>query len=159
MAIISGTYSFIDVIASFAGPGATGGFDLKGSGIASEGIKVTMNGDADAMSIGAGGDGMHSLSASKAGRITITLLKAGPGNALLSALFNYQSSSSAYWGQNQISLKNPVTGDSVVAQAGAFVKIPDVVYDVAGPMLVWEFNFVEIDTILGNGYQNISVLA
>ena len=158
MASVSGTYSFLDVLASFAGPGASGGFDIQGMGIAAEGIKVTMNGDQDIMSIGAAGDGMHSLSASKAGRISITLLKTGPGNALLNALFNYQRQSSAYWGQNQMSVRNPVTGDSVVAQAGAFVKRPDVIYDVAGPMMVWEFNFVEIDTTLGNSYQNIAVI-
>ena len=154
---ISGTYSFIDVVASFKGPGASGGFDLSGAGVASEAIKVSMNGDADAMTIGAAGDGMHSLNASKAGRITITMLKTAPGNALLSAMYNYQMMSSAFWGQNQFSIKNPVTGDSVSAQAGAFVKRPDVVYDAAGPMLVWDFNFVEIDTILGNGYAPIPI--
>ena len=152
---VSGTYSFLNTLVAMSGPGALSGFDLTGAGFASEAIKVTMNGDADAMTIGAAGDGMHSLSASQAGRVTISLLKTGPGNALLSALYNYQKQSAVYWGQNNLNIRNPVSGDAVTCVAGAFVKHADVGYDVAGPLLVWEFNFVEVVTILGNGYQYI----
>ena len=149
--VISGTYSFLDVQAAFVGGGFS--FDLKGSGLGSEGIKITMNDDKDAMVIGAAGDGMHSLRASRSGRVTITLLKTGPGNAMMNQVYNYESLSSAFWGQNQITITNPVSGDNITCQDGAFLKQPEITYSTDGAMNVWEFNFVQIDQILGNNFQ------
>ena len=149
--MISGTYSFQDVQASIVAPSAT--FDIKSAGVAPEGIRVAMLADKDTMTIGAAGDGMHSLSASKAGRVQITLLKTAPGNAMLNALYRYQSLSAATWGLIQLSIMNPVTGDSVTAAGGAFVKQSDLGYAAEGGFNVWAFNFVDIDEVLGNGFQ------
>lgn len=154
---VSGTYSFLDVLASMSGPG--GSFDIKGMGIAAEGIRFSYTTDKDIMTVGAGGAGMHSLRAGNEGTVTISLLKIAPGNALLNQLYNYQKQSSAYWGQLQLSAANPVSGDSITCLNGGFRKAPDVVYDVAGPVMVWEFHFVQIEEILGNGFQNTGLLA
>ena len=148
---LSTTYSFIDVQAALSS--ATASIVMSENGIAREGIRVTMLEEKDRMQIGADGTGMHSLNASNAGRITVALLKESPVNAQLSTLYNYQSVSAANWGGIQISITNPVTGDNITAIQGAFAKRPDVIYDVDGQMISWEFNFISIQTILGNGYQ------
>lgn len=147
----SGVYSFIDVVASIAGPG--GSFDIASSGLSDEGARIAMTGDKNTMTVGANGDGMHSLHASNSGRVTVSLLKTGIGNAQLNQLYNYQKTSSANWGQNVLTLTNPVTGDSVTCTAGAFVKQSDLGYGTEGGMNTWAFDFVDIDEILGNGYQ------
>ena len=149
--VVSGTYSFLDVTAAWVGPG--GSFTLEGTGLAKEGITIVASEDKGSMTIGAGGDGMHSLKATRAGRVTVRLLKTGPGNALLGALYNFQSQSSSQWGQNQLTINNPVSGDNITCQAGAFVKEADVAYADEGGIMEWAFNFVQIDKILGNGFK------
>ncbi|CAK8737758.1 hypothetical protein SODG_001487 [Sodalis praecaptivus] len=68
------TYSFMDVSASMTGP--TGVIDLGyGSANAEEGIVVAMTEAKNTMTLGADGEGMHSLHAGKSGTITINLLK------------------------------------------------------------------------------------
>lgn len=148
----SGVYSFLDVQASIKGPG--GDFDISSGGVSDESIRITMAADKNAMVIGANGAGMHSLKATKAGRITISLLKTGTGNAQMNVLYRYQSQSSAYWGQNILKVTNPVSGDDIVAVAGAFIKQSDLGYSSEGGLNVWAFDFVEIDQVLGNGLQN-----
>ena len=148
----SGVYSFIDVQATFTGPGGT--FDIASAGVAEEAIRLDMVADKNVMTIGANGDGMHSLRASKSGRVTLQLLKTAPANALLSQVYDFQSSSSANWGQNQITITNPVTGDNITCQEGAFVRQSPIGYAVEGGINTWVFEFIAIDEILGNGYQN-----
>lgn len=148
----SATYSFLDVQATFSGPGGT--FDLASSGVAEEAIRIDMTADKNVMTVGANGDGMHSLRASKSGRITIQLLKTSSGNAMLNQVYNYQSQSSANWGQNQITISNPVTGDNITAQDGAFVRQSPLGFSSEGGINTWMLDFVIIDEILGNGYQN-----
>lgn len=144
------TYSFLDVNGAIVGPG--GNFQLgSGSAAAKEGITVSMVEDKNTMTIGADGSGMNALNASKAGKITVRLLKTSPVNKQLSSMYNLQSISSSAWGLNTISIKNPISGDSITATQCSFTKFPDVVYDVAGPMNVWEFDAVKVDTTLGGG--------
>lgn len=150
---MSKAYSFLDVVASITGPG--GSFSLSEGGIADEGIVVTMSGDKNTMITGASGDGMHSLHAAQSGRITVRVLKNGAVNAKLNALYRHQIMSSASWGQNQISVRNPSWGDSITAVEGAFVKHPDHVDAKEGGIQEWTFDFVKIDMMIGTGSPSI----
>ncbi|HHD9887370.1 TPA: phage protein [Yersinia enterocolitica] len=63
------TYSFMDVTASITGVG--GSFDLGyGAAVAEEGITTSMIENKNTMTIGADGEGMHSLHAGKGGTVT-----------------------------------------------------------------------------------------
>ena len=154
-ALLSGTYSFLDVTCAITGPGIHA--DLSDPGYSGEGIKIANVSEKDVMTIGAGGAGMHSLVASKAAKVTISLLKTGPGNAMLNQAYNFQTTSSANHGQNTITVVNPVSGDNITLQGGAFAKEPDLTYAIEGGMVEWEFNFVQRDSILGNGFQNTGI--
>jgi hypothetical protein len=152
MPVQSGVYSFLDVQASISGPG--GNFNIKNGGVSDESIRIAMVADKNTMVIGANGDGMHSLKASTASRITISLLKTGTGNAQMNQLYSYQQASSAFWGQNILTITNPVSGDSIVASAGSFKKQADVAYSADAGMMVWEFDFISTMEVLGNGLNN-----
>jgi hypothetical protein len=140
------TYSFIDVSASIVGPG--GAFSLSGEGNADEGITISMNDDKDILTVGADGTPMHTLVASKAGKVSVSLLKVSPVNAKLMALYDAQSQSSALWGKNTITVTN-ANGDANSARSVAFVKKANVGYSKAGETMVWEFNAGLVDGILG----------
>jgi hypothetical protein len=77
------------------------------------------------MTIGADGEGMHSLHAGKSGTITVTLLKTSPVNKKLSLMYNAQSQSSSTWGNNVIVVRNKASGDIATARGVAFQKQPD----------------------------------
>lgn len=153
----SGAYSFLDVVATLSGPG--GSFNLSEKGVANEGVVISNTQDKGTMQEGAGGDVMHTLKATKSGRITISALKTGTLNALLSALYNFQSQSSANWGQNLLTITNPVSGDNITCQEGAFVKDADAAYAAEGNIMVWAFNFGYVDKIFGNGFQSTGLQA
>ena len=138
------TYSFLDTHCGISGPG--GSFSLTG-GAAQEGITIAMREDKNKLEIGADGDGMHSLRADKSGTITVRLLKNSPTNALLSAMYNIQATSSSLWGINTISLVSSI-GDAITAQQVAFKRQPNVVYSAEGNMNEWEFEAVKIDELL-----------
>jgi hypothetical protein len=143
------TYSFLNVAATITGPG--GSFSLgSGSGDAEEGITVAMVDDKDAMTTGADGSIMHSLRASNSGRLSVRLLKTSPVNALLSALYNYQRTSSSYWGQNVLVVSDVARGDVVTGSQIAFTKQPDIVYAKDGNMNEWTFQGV-VNEFLGTG--------
>ncbi len=144
-----GTYSFLDVQITFTGPG--GSFDVVSGGLSEEGISFSMIGPKDVMTIGASGNGMHTLIGASGSRAEISFLKTAPANGVLNYLYNYQSASSAYWGKNQITINNPVTGDSVTLLGGAFEKHADNAYKTQGNMLVWPFLFITRADVLGNG--------
>jgi hypothetical protein len=144
-------YSFLDTQAAINGPGGSFPIGGSGSGAADEGISVEMAEDKSTLTIGADGSGMHSLHASKAGKITIRLLKTSPVNARLSALYALQTVSSALHGQNVITIKNPTLGDSITGVGCAFKKFPSVSYGKDGPMNVWEFDVAQLDMALGGG--------
>ena len=152
MAVQLGVYSFVDVVVAISGPGGT--LDIASGGVAEEGVHIVMDANKDVLTIGANGDGMHSLKAGNSGTVTITLLKTANGNAQLSQIFRHQKSSSAYWGGNILNLTNPVTGDVITCIGGAFEKHPDLHYAGEGGMHAWAFKFTSIDIILGNNFQN-----
>jgi len=130
------TYSFVDTQAAIAGPG--GAFSIR-EGSAEEGIKVTMRAAKNDLVIGADGFPLHSLRADNSATVTITLLKNSPVNNLLSDMYNLQRLSSPLWGQNQITINNPIIGDLVTLQAVAFAKQPEVVFAEKGGTNTWEF--------------------
>ncbi|MHB9327425.1 DUF3277 family protein [Phytobacter ursingii] len=142
------TYSFLDVSATLAGP--TGSVDVGyGSANAEEGITVTMTEAKNTMTIGADGEVMHSLHASKSGTITVTLLKTSPVNKKLSLAYNAQSLSSALWGNNVIVIRNRASGDITTARAVAFQKQPDYANPKVGTIVSWVFDCGKIDQSLG----------
>ena len=144
------TYSFLDVNASIAGPG--GSFQIgSGAGAAEEGITVADTEDRNTMTIGADGEGMHSLHAGKSGNVAVRLLKTSPVNAQLEALFNLQAQSSASWGQNVITINDVARGDVITCRGVAFTKRPDIVYAKQGNTNEWMFQAIKIDRVLGTG--------
>ena len=144
-----GTYSFNDVNATINGPG--GNFNLaSGAGAAKEGITVAPVGDKNTMVVGADGQGQHNLMADDSSKVTVRLLKTSPVNALLQAMFNFQSLSSANWGQNNITITNPTSGDLIDLGSVAFKKRPEIGYATEGATVEWEFDAIVTSMILGN---------
>ncbi len=147
---IGGTYSFEDVSATINGPGG-GAINLGAdSGSSEEGVVVEMIDAKNTMNIGADGFGMHSLHAGRGSVWRIRLLKTSPINALLSAMYNYQQQSSAYWGQNVISMRNNVAGDAIIGRGGAFNRLPPNVNAKDGGMMEWVFDVIQTDQVLGD---------
>lgn len=143
------TYSFLDVVASINGPG--GNFSLAADAAsAEEGITIAPNGDIGTMTIGADGAVMHNLHGDKSGKATFRYLKTSPANQKLMAMYDLQTSSSALYGQNVITIGNPVVGDAINCLAAAFSKAPEIAYSKDGPMLEWEFNVGIIGRVLGS---------
>ncbi len=66
-------------------------------------------------------------------------------------MYNFQTASSANHGQNVISVRDPVRGDSVTASQTAFGKAPDLTYAKDGGTNEWKFHSISIDEKLGNG--------
>jgi len=144
------TYSFLSVQAALTGPGGAIPMGAN-AGAADEGITVEMLDDKDVMTTGAAGEVMHSLNASKAGRVTVRLLKTSPTNALLSAMYNFQQNSPATWGQNSVVVSDVVRGDFISMQQVAFTKLPNIGYGKEGAMNEWVFNAGVVDVLLGTG--------
>lgn len=142
------TYSFQDYSATLVGAGAV--IDLgAGVGVSDDGITVEMAGDKNTMTVGADGEGMHSLHSDKSGTVTVTLLKTAPANAKLMALYNLQTNSSALHGQNVITITNPQTGDVVTCRQCAFRKLPPNVAAKDGGTNAWTFDVIKVDQVLG----------
>ena len=147
------TYSLKDIEASIEGPG--GSFQIgAGVGLAEEGINIESTGDVNTMTEGGDGEIMHSLKASTAATLTLTLLRTSPTNAKLMNLFNFQTSSSRFHGQNIIIVRNPVSGDVNTLTQAAFQKKPALPYAVDGGKTVWTFQG-KLTTILGSGTPEI----
>lgn len=143
-----GTYSFLDVVATVVGPG--GLFSIGYSaGVAEEGISYEMAEDKDTMTIGADGSVMHSLHAGQAGTVTVRLLKTSPTNALMQAMYDFQTISSALHGQNTITIANPATGDVTTCLECAFRRSPNNAYAKEGGLIEWAFNAGRIFSVLG----------
>ena len=149
------TYSFLSVQATLRGPG--GVIQLgSGSGAAEEGISIDMIEDKDGMTIGAGGEIMHSLRASNAGTVTIRLLKTSPLNAALSNLYNFQKSSPANWGQNSLIVSDTYRGDVITGNTMAFNRQAPVTYSKDGTTMEWKFQG-NVQDLLGTGVPDASV--
>ncbi|WP_269914798.1 phage structural protein [Acinetobacter sp. HY1485] len=143
------TWSFMDTHATLASDDGT--IDLGyGAAVAEEGITVAMLDNKNTMTIGADGEGMHALHASKAGTVTVRLLKTSPTNAKLMNLYNVQQQSAKKWGKNSFTLNNPSAGDNVSATKLAFQKAPDYNAAKEGQTVEWVFDAIKIDMKLGS---------
>lgn len=148
-----GVYSFLNINASITGPGGFASL-ATGAQAAEEGITVETVEDKNIMTIGADGAGQHSLIASDARTVTVRLLKTSPVNAILTAMYNLQSSSSSLWGRNVITIGDTGSGDALTLQAVAFKKIPALTYAKEGGFNEWTFDCIKGDQILGVGLIN-----
>lgn len=145
------TYSFFNVSASLTGVG--GSINLaSGAGVAEEGITIEAVEDKNIMTIGADGQGMHSMVASRAGTVTVRLLKTSPVNAQLQGMFNRQTSAGALGhGMNTIVVRDSLRGDLITATGVAFKKVPSITYAKDGGMQEWAFDAIKINYTLGVG--------
>ncbi len=144
------TYSFLNVNATMAGPGGIVNL-AAGAAAAEEGITIEAVEDKNVMTIGADGRGQHSLIASDAATVTVRLLKTSPINALLMAMYDLQSASSALWGQNVITVVDSARNDFTALQAVAFKKKPTLTYAKEGGMNEWTFDAIKANSVLGAG--------
>ncbi len=141
-------YSFLNVVATIAGPG--GIINLAaGAAVAEEGITIEPVEDKNVMTIGADGKGQHSLVASDAVTVTVRLLKTAPANAALMLMYDLQSASSSAWGQNVFSIADVARLDATVIQSAAFKKKPTITYAKEGGMMEWTFDGISGISILG----------
>ncbi len=101
------------------------------------------------VTIGADGEGTHSLHAGKGGTVTVNLLKTSPTNRKLSAMYNAQAQSSATWGNNIILIRNTASGDTFAARGCAFQKHPDFNNAKDGALVPWVFDCIKVDPLLG----------
>lgn len=149
-------YSFEDVAATLVGPGVNVPLGA-GAAVANEGISAEFIDPKNAMLIGADGEGVHSLHASQAGRITVRLLKTSPMNSILQTAYDYQRSSSLFWGQNVLTVSNPVTGDDYPCTEVAFEQFPSVTWAQDANFNEWRFQAIKMDPILGAGIAGLGI--
>lgn len=143
-------YSFLNVSCTIAGPGGAGNL-ASGAAAAEEGVTIEATEDKNVMTIGADGQGQHSLIASNAVTLTVRLLKTSPQNALLMVMYDLQSASSSVWGQNVFTIVDSGRNDFTVIQGAAFKKKPTITYAKEGGMMEWTFDGISANTILGAG--------
>lgn len=144
------TYSFLDINAAMTGPG--GSINLgAGAAVAEEGITIEAVEDKSIMTIGADGNGMHSLVASEASTVTVRLLKTSPVNNQLMEMYKVDTSSSANHGRNTITVRNSATGDNITLQQVAFKKRPSITYAKEAGINEWTFDAIKTSTVLGVG--------
>ncbi len=144
------TYSFLNVSCGIIGPG--GALNLgAGAAAAEEGITIEPSEDKNTMTIGADGQGQHSLVASNAATATVRLLKTSPLNKALMIMYDLQTISSALHGINTISVSDSARGDITILQACAFKKKPVITYAKEAGMMEWTFDCISANTILGAG--------
>lgn len=148
------TYSFQDVNAAISGVGGTINIGA-GAGIAEGGITIEPIEDKSVMTIGADGQGMHSLVASNAAKVTLRLLKTSPANRQLQIMYNLQTGSSATHGGNTITVRDVMRGDSITLSDCAFRGRPIVTYAKEGGEMEWAFDAVRCSIILGTGLPSI----
>jgi Bacteriophage KPP10, Structural protein ORF10 len=149
-----GAYSFLNVEATFAGPG--GNFQIGSSaGVAKEGISTSFDEPKGTVTTGADGSIMGSLHAGQTGKMTIRLLKTSPVNAQLSASYAFQRQSAANWQQNIIRVVDKVRGDLAVIRQANFMKFPDNAWSEDGNVLTWEFQGILTED-LGAGVPDLS---
>lgn len=142
------TYAFQNITASLVGPGVA--IDLgMGSSAAEEGISVTMSAPRNEKTMGADGNGMHSLKADKSGTVTVRLLETSSRNALLQAAFNVQQNAPEYWGANVITIRNRGNNETTVCRGCAFQGQPEIKYGAVAGIKEWVFDCLKIDTVTG----------
>ena len=146
----SRVYSFIDTQASFFGP--TGFFSLTAdkSGVAEEGITVTLIQDNATSVWGADGSWVHSLSAQKGADVSLKLLKNSKVNTLLSAMYNSQKTSSTLSGQNTIKISSSL-GDTIILAGVIFKKAPTTQFGLSAQIMEWTFTCGREEFVLAAG--------
>lgn len=142
------TYSFLNVHAAIVGPGIATSLGA-GNAVANEGITIEPTGDKNTMTVGADGEGMHSLHGDKSGTVTVRLLRTSPKNAVLQAAFDAQGVSSLLWGKNLITVTDSASGDVTTCRSCAFKGKPKLTYDKEGAMIEWAFHSIKIDSLIG----------
>lgn len=142
------TYSFLDVNCVLTGTGGSANL-ANSAGAAEEGIKITPIGEKNVMTVGADGSFMHSLLASTASKVEVSLLKTSPMNALLMAMYNVQTNVSSLHGKNVIALTILQTGEAVMLTGVAFNSIPDMEYAKEGKTVVWKFDCGKTTAVMG----------
>lgn len=143
-------YSFLNISCLVAGPGLVANL-ATGAAAAEEGITIEPSTDKNVMTIGADGKGQHSLVADDSCKVTIRLLKTSPQNAILMAAYDFQSSSSSFWGQNQFTVSDSARGDLTVITSAAFKKKPEIKYQKEAGIMEWEFDAIVASSVLGSG--------
>jgi hypothetical protein len=144
------TYSFLNTSCFMVGPGIASNLG-SGAAAAEEGITLTATTDKNVLTIGADGQGQHSLIADDSGQIKIKLLKTSPLNAALMVAYDLQSQSSAFWGINTITLSDASRGDFHVMQQVAFKKKPEITQAKEAGFIEWELEGIQVNSILGGG--------
>jgi Protein of unknown function (DUF3277) len=143
-------YSFLNITCEMVGPGIASNL-AAGASAAEEGITIERTTDKNVMTIGADGTGMHSLVADDSCKVTVRLLKTSPLNAVLQGAFDAQSISSALWGINTFVIIDSARGDYTAVQQAAFKKAATITYAKEGGMMEWEFDGIQVNSILGGG--------
>jgi hypothetical protein len=141
------TYSFADVACSLTGPGGSCQLGA-GGGTAEEGITITKE-DKNSQIIGADGTVANILHPNENGKITVRLLKTSNSNAILQAMYSFQRTSAANWGQNVLTLTDVASGDQYTCTGVAFKKFPENLYAKEPRPIEWEFEAAFIDPVLG----------
>jgi len=155
---IFGNYSFMDVNATISGPGVQ---DMSLNGLiagpqaasAEEGITIALGEETNTQTIGADGAVMNSLHASRAGTVTVRLLKTSPMNRTLMKIYNDQRRQASLWGRNILTIRDVARGDKYTAYGCAFVRFPSNSYAKVGNTIEWEFHASVIDADLGSEEQ------
>jgi hypothetical protein len=119
-----------------------------GAAIADEGITFAMAGDKNTMTVGADGEGMHSLHADNSGQVTVRLLKTSPTNAKLMNIYNAQKASPKNGAKTQSHLTMQVQVITI-RQKCAFKKAPDYTNAKDGSTVEWVFDSIKVDMKLG----------
>lgn len=149
------TYSFKDCQASIDGPGGSVILSGDEAGIASEGITIEATGDLNAMTIGADGAVMHSLSADRSGTVTVRLQQTSTVNRQLQVMQDYQAASAARHGQNTITIRDTARGDTITCTGVAFARFPGMTYAAQGGNREWVFHAGKIERQIGSGTPEI----
>lgn len=143
------TYSFLDVSATIAGPTGVATIGQGSANAKEEGISVEYANPRNAMTVGADGEGMHTLKADKSGTVTIRLLYTSPVNATLMAMANAQFLSSSAHGNNVITIRNKGNEDVIVCRNVAFTNIPNRSFGEDVGLMEWVFHALKIDNLTG----------
>lgn len=145
-----GTYSFQDVTATIIGFGGSINIGA-GSGASEEGITIEASQDKNVMTIGADGQGQHSLIADRSSLVTVRLLKTSQGNSQLSLMYNLQTASASTHGTNTITVRDVARGDYIILTEAAFAKRPELTYAKEAGMNEWTFHAIITAQTLGTG--------
>jgi hypothetical protein len=145
------TYAFADVSCTIAGPFGNATIGGPDTATAEEGLTCALGEETNTQLIGADGSVMNSLHSSRAGTVTIRLLKVSPVNQFLMKMYNSDRQSSSVWGQNTITITDVARGDAYTMTGCAFVRFPSNTYAKTGNVLEWEFHVALMNPNLGSG--------